>query len=152
VMESALRSAYFFLTGQELKKVEFKAVRGMKGIKEAKVKFGDLTLKVAIAATAKNARIVLEKLKKDPKAYDYVEVMACPGGCIGGGGQPIPSTERIVWERIKALYKIDDSMHLRKAHLNPIVKDFFDNYIAKISKKKASAILHTHYKKKEKFE
>jgi iron-only hydrogenase group A len=152
VMESALRSAYFFLTGQELKKVEFKSVRGMKGIKEAKVKIGDRTLKVAVAATAKNARIILEKLKKDPKAYDYVEVMACPGGCIGGGGQPIPSTERIVWERIKALYKIDDSMYLRKAHLNPIVKDFFDNYIAKISKKQASAILHTHYEKKEKFE
>lgn len=152
VMESALRSAHYFLTGKELKKVEFKAVRGMKYIKEAKIKFGKKTLKVAVCAMAKNAHELIEKVKKNPKLYDYIEVMACPGGCIGGGGQPIPSTERIIQERIKALYKIDNQMKIREAHLNPIVQDFFDNYISKISKRKASKILHTSFKRKKKFE
>lgn len=152
VMESALRSAYFFITGKELKDVKFKEVRGMEGIKEAKIKIGRKTLKVAVVATAKNARILIEKIKKNPKLYDYVEVMACPGGCIGGGGQPIPSTEKIIAKRIKALYEIDDKMKVRSAHTNPVVKDFFDNYIAKISKRKASKILHTSYKRKKKGE
>ena len=152
VMESALRSAHYFLTGKELKKVEFKAVRGMEYIKEAKVKFGKKTLKVAVVALAKNANKIIEEVKKHPKKYHYIEVMACPGGCIGGGGQPIPSTEKIIAERIKALYKIDDKMKVRSAHTNPVVKDFFDNYIAKISKRKAHKILHTNYKRKKKFE
>ena len=152
VMESALRSAHFFMTGKELKRVEFKRVRGMKYIKEAKVKIGKKTLKVAVCAMAKNANELIEEVKKHPKKYDYIEVMACPGGCIGGGGQPIPSAERIIWERVKALYKIDDKMKIRSAHTNPVVQDFFDNYIAKISKRKASKILHTKFKRKKKFE
>jgi len=151
VMESALRSAHFFLTGKELKKVEFKKVRGMKYIKEAKVKFGKKTLKVAVCAMAKNANELIERVKKNPKLYDYIECMACPGGCIGGGGQPIPSTERIIWERVKALYKIDDKMKVRSAHTNPVVKDFFE-YVAKLPKDKASAILHRKFKRKRKFE
>ncbi len=152
VMESALRTAHFFLTGKELKKVEFKSVRGMKYLKKAKVKMGSKTLNVAVCATPKYAAMIIEELKKNPKAYDYIEVMSCPGGCIGGGGQPIPSTERIIWERVKSLYKIDDNMQIRSAHQNPIVKDFFENYIAKLPEKEARAILHRHYEKKEKFE
>lgn len=152
VMESALRSAYHFLTGKELKKVEFKAVRGMKGIKEANIKFGKMTLKVAVAYTPKNARVLIDAFKKYPQKYHYIEVMACPGGCIGGGGQPIPSTEAIIWERIKALYRIDEGMKLRTAHQNPIVIDFFENYIKKLPKKERDAILYTHYKRKKKFE
>jgi NADH-quinone oxidoreductase subunit G/NADP-reducing hydrogenase subunit HndD len=152
VMESALRSAHYFLTGKDLKKVEFKSVRGMQGIKKATVKMGKKTLKVAVAYMAKNAHALIEELKKNPKAYDYIEVMACPGGCIGGGGQPIPSTEAIIWERIKALYKIDDKMKIRCAHRNPIVVDFFENYIAKLPRSRQKAILHTHYSKKKKFE
>jgi NADP-reducing hydrogenase subunit HndD len=152
VMESALRSAHFFLTGEELKKVEFNAVRGIEYIKEAKIKIGKKTLKVAVCAMAKNASELIRRLKKNPKLYDYIEVMSCPGGCIGGGGQPMPSTERIVQERIKALYTIDDKMKMRSAHANPVVRDFFDNYIAGISKRKASKILYTKYKRKRKFE
>ena len=152
VMESALRSAHYFLTGKELKRPEFKQVRGMQGIKEAKVKIGKKILRVAVAATAKNAAALIEKLKKNPKAYDYVEVMACPGGCIGGGGQPIPSTEKIIEKRIQALYKIDDKMKLRKAHKNPVVKEFFEEYVSKLPKKKQEALLYTSYRRKKKFE
>ncbi len=152
VMESALRTAYRDITGEELANVEFKQVRGMKGLKRATIEIGDKKLKVVIAATAKNVRIVLDELKRDPDAFHYMEVMACPGGCIGGGGQPIPTSERIVKERIECLYAIDDKMKLRKAHENPVVQDFFDNYIEKLPLKEQAAILHTSYSKKQKFE
>jgi NADP-reducing hydrogenase subunit HndD len=152
VMESALRTAYFMMTGQELKKVEFQAVRGMAGIKKAKIKIGNRTLKVAVVSTAANAEKIIQELKKDKNAYDYIEVMACPGGCIGGGGQPIPTTLKIVKKRIDALYSIDDKMKIREAHLNPVVKDFFDNYIARLPAGKRKKILHTGYARKNKFE
>jgi len=152
VMESALRSAYYFITGKELKKVEFKEVRGMQGIKTAKVKMGNRTLNVAVATMPKNFDKLIGDVKKHPKKYDYIEMMACPGGCIGGGGQPYPNSERIIWERIKALYRIDDKMKIRKAHKNPMVIDFFENYIAKLSKPKQEAILLTRYNRKRKFE
>jgi len=151
VMESALRSAYHFIAGKDLPKLEFKQVRGMEKIKTAEVKFGSKKLKVAVAATALAAEKVIQELKKNPRAYDYVEVMACPGGCIGGGGQPIPSTEAIIAKRIAGLYQIDTSMKLRRAHQNPIVKEYMEEYIPKLSEKKQSELLHTHYSKKQKF-
>ena len=152
VMESALRSVHYFLTGKELKKVEFKKVRGMEGIKTAKVKMGKRTFKVAVAHMAKNSYKLIEDFKKYPKKYLYIEMMACPGGCIGGGGQPYPNTEQIIWERIKALYKIDDKMKIRKAHKNPVVMEFFENYVAKLSKEKQHTILLRSYERKKKFE
>jgi iron-only hydrogenase group A len=150
VMESALRSAHDFITGKDLKKVEFQAVRGMEGIKKAMIEIGDLKLNVAVVATVKNIPLILNELKKNPKAYDYIEVMACPGGCIGGGGQPIPSTEAIVKERTKGLYAIDKKKKIRKAHQNPVVQDFF-KYVKTLSKEKQHALLHRSYSKKEKF-
>jgi iron only hydrogenase large subunit-like protein len=79
-------------------------------------------------------------------------MMACPGGCIGGGGQPYPNSERIIWERIQALYKIDDKMKIRRCHNNPVVKEFFEDYIAVLPRSKQHSILLTKYKKKRKFE
>jgi NADH-quinone oxidoreductase subunit G/NADP-reducing hydrogenase subunit HndD len=152
VMESALRTAYFKLTGKELEKIDFKKIRGIEGIKTAKVKIGSRTLKVAVAATAANAAKIISELKQDKHAYDYVEVMGCPGGCIGGGGQPIPTTLEIVKKRIAALYKIDAGMKIRKAHLNPVVNDFFENYIERLPVKKQKKILNTTYSRKKKFE
>jgi len=152
VMESALRSAYYFITGKELKDVKFESVRGMQGIKEAEIKMGDKKIRVAVAATAKNSAKLIEEVKKHPKKYTYIEMMACPGGCIGGGGQPYPNSERIIWERIKTLYRIDDKMKLRKAHKNPQVIDFFENYVAKLPKGKQHELLLTHYSRKRKFE
>lgn len=152
VMESALRSAYYFLNGKELKDIEFEEVRGMDGVKTATIDMGIKKIKVAVVAMAKNANIIIHKLKKDPHLFDYIEFMACPGGCIGGGGQPIPNTDRIIAERIKALYKIDRKMKIRRAHLNPIVKDFIENYIKKLTPKRRFSILERNYSKKEKFE
>jgi iron-only hydrogenase group A len=152
VMESALRTACYKLTGSELKKVEFKAVRGMEGIKKAKIMIGKKTLNVAVVSTAVNAEIIIQEIQKNKNAYDYIEVMACPGGCIGGGGQPIPTTLEIVKKRSGALYKIDTEKKIRKAHLNPVVKDFFDNYVEKLPRDEQKKILYTHYSRKNKFE
>lgn len=152
VMESALRSAYYFLTGQELKKVEFEQVRGMQGIKRATIEINSHKIKVAVVATAANVKTIMEELKADPQAYHYIEVMSCPGGCIGGGGQPIPSTERIIAQRIAGLYKIDDKMKLRRAHKNPIVKRYMEEYIPGLPEHKQRELLYTHYAKKKRFE
>lgn len=151
VMESALRSASDFLTGESLEKIEFTAVRGMQGVKKAQIKIGDLTLKVAVAATMKNAEVIIKELQDNPEAYDYVEIMACLGGCIGGGGQPIPSTEALVAQRTKELYDIDRQKTVRKAHLNPVVQEFFD-FLQTIPEQKKHQILHRSYRKKSKFE
>ncbi len=152
VMESALRTAYYDITGKELGKVDFKAVRGIEGIKKTKIKIGKRILKIVVAATAANAEKIIRELKKNKKAYDYVEVMACPGGCIGGGGQPIPTTLQIVKKRIESLYGIDSKMKLRKAHLNPVVRDFFDNYVNRLPRVGRHKILETNYSRKNKFE
>ncbi len=151
VMESALRTAYFLVTGEEYGKIEFHEVRGMKGIKRADITIGDITLKVAVVATAKNFKIIADEIRKDPNAYHYIEVMACPGGCIGGGGQPIPSTYKIIEKRIEGLYAIDRGMKLRTAHQNEVVKEFFE-YVDSLPKKERDAILYTTYSQKKKFE
>jgi iron-only hydrogenase group A len=158
VMESALRTAAKMLTGQDLPRLEFEAVRGMKGLKKTIVRLDlpdgkELQLKVAVVSTPKNARIVINELKKNPHVYDYIEFMACPGGCIGGGGQPLTSTEAIVAERIKALYQIDQNKKIRSAHDNPVVKDFFeflekDKFGQEIEKQ----LLHTSYQAKQRGE
>jgi iron only hydrogenase large subunit-like protein len=100
----------------------------------------------------KNANKIISEIRTNPELYDYIEVMACPGGCIGGGGQPIPTTMKIVKERIKSLYNIDSSMELRKAHQNPVVRDFFDNYIKNLPEEQIKSILETNYSHKHKYE
>ncbi|MEI8230435.1 MAG: [FeFe] hydrogenase, group A [Candidatus Peregrinibacteria bacterium] len=151
VMESALRTAYKMATGRELPGIDFLPARGFEGVKRATVEIGNRKVNIAVVATAKNVRIFLDELKKNPRAYDYVEVMACPGGCIGGGGQPIPNTFAIVKERIKGLYGIDKKMTMRRAHENPVVKEFFQ-YLETVSPEKKKALLYRGYSKKEKGE
>ncbi|HBK35100.1 MAG: Hydrogenase, Fe-only [Candidatus Uhrbacteria bacterium GW2011_GWE2_40_58] len=152
VMESALRTAVHLMDGKELERLEFEEVRGMKGLKKAEIILDGQTIRVAVCATKANVDIVMEQLKQDPEAYHYVEVMACPGGCIGGGGQPIPTTNRIIAKRIAGLYKIDGKMAIRRAHENPQVKTFMEEYIAQLPKKRQKEILHTVYRKRERFE
>jgi len=149
VMESALRTVYEKITRKTLLRLDFKNVRGVKGIKEATVKIGKKALKVAVANGIKNAKEILDRLHKDPKLYDYIEVMACPGGCIGGGGQPIPVTKEIRKKRAQALYTIDSRLKVRKAHENPIVKKVFKEFLDR-NKKLAHEILHTTYQRAEK--
>lgn len=149
-MESALRSAARMLTGQELPKIDLEEVRGLKGIKRATIKIGNQEVKVAVVATARNARNILEEIKRGSANYDYIEFMACPGGCIGGGGQPLTSTMAIVKKRIAGLYDIDQKKKLRRAHENPVVQEFFNYLSTKPSL--AKEILYTSYSSKNKFE
>ena len=107
---------------------------------------GDRTIKMAVVSGIGNAKIILEELKKNPKAYDAVEVMACPGGCIGGGGQPIPTTPEIRQKRMEALYKLDKSMKIRKAHENKAVSEALKWLKGK--GKLEHQVLHTNYKKR----
>lgn len=144
VMEAALRTAYELITGEELKQIDFEHVRGTTGIKEAEVEIGDLKLRVAVAHGLGNARTILEKIKQGEE-YHFVEFMACPGGCIGGGGQPLPGTEDVIEKRMAALYEIDKTKKLRKSHENPYIKKIYEEYLEKPGSHKAHELLHTHY-------
>lgn len=144
VMEAALRTAYELLTGEELAALDFKEVRGIKGIKEAEVKIGAMNLKVAVTNGLGNARKILERIKAGEE-FHFVEFMACPGGCIGGGGQPLPATEDVLEKRLEALYAIDRNKKIRKSHQNPYIKKIYQEYLEKPGSHKAHQLLHTHY-------
>ncbi|HCB93472.1 MAG TPA: ferredoxin [Selenomonas sp.] len=147
VMEAALRTVYEKFTGKTLPKLEFEDVRGFKGIKEAEVDLGTRKVKVAIVHTLKNARVVMEQVQKGESPYDFIEIMACPGGCIGGGGQPIGTTNEIRKKRIEALYKLDKSLPLRKSHENPDIITLYKDFLGEPLSEKAHELLHTHYHK-----
>ncbi|ACL69059.1 NADH-dependent [FeFe] hydrogenase, group A6 [Halothermothrix orenii] len=144
VMEAALRTAYELVTGEKLGQLDFKNVRGEAGIKEAEVTLNGTQLKVAVAHGLGNVRKLMELIKSG-KEYHFVELMACPGGCIGGGGQPIPTSEDIRRKRIEALYKIDKNKKLRKSHENPYIKKLYQEFLDKHGSHKAHELLHTHY-------
>ncbi|MBP2639757.1 MAG: hndD 3 [Firmicutes bacterium] len=145
VMEAALRTVAEVVTGKELPSIEFTSVRGLTGIKEAVIPVGDLKVKVAVAHTLANARIMLEKIKAGEADYHFIEVMACPGGCIGGGGQPISTCEGFRQKRIDAIYECDQGSALRKSHDNPAVKELYDTWLIKPLGEKSHHLLHTHY-------
>lgn len=148
VVESALRTAYFKATGKNLAKLEVKAVRGQTGIKKASVAIGKKKVRIAIVSGIDNARKILEELKENPHAYDGVEVMACPGGCIGGGGQPLPNTPAKRKARAEALYSIDDKAKLRLAHESEVIKTVYGEFLK--NKKMRHAFCHTKFSKKKK--
>jgi iron only hydrogenase large subunit-like protein len=127
VMEAALRTVYEVLTGKGLPSLNFYDVRGLDGIKEATVKINDLEVKVAVAHGLGNAKNLLKQIEKGESPYHFIEVMACPGGCIGGGGQPIKSTMAVKEKRIEAIYHIDEDLPLRKSHKNPDVMRLYEN-------------------------
>lgn len=143
VFESAFRTAYFKITGQELADEAVAEIRGTEGIKVKEIKVGDKTIKVCVLSGIKNAKKVLEELKNNPKLYDAVEVMACPGGCVGGGGQPMPTNKKIVKKRSESLYEIDRTKNIRRAHENPAVKKIYPEFFTNDDIKKK--VLHTHF-------
>ena len=154
VMEAALRTAYEVITGKTLEDVNFTAVRGMDGIKEASVKIGDLDVNVAVASSTGKASELLEMVKKGEKNYTFIEIMGCPGGCVNGGGQPIVSSQIRNWTdirplRAKALYDEDASKKLRKSHQNPEIKQIYEEYLGKPNGHKSHELLHTTYEKRE---
>ncbi len=156
VMEAAVRTAADILTGKSLDNVDYKAVRGIEGIKEAEIPIGDMKLKVAVANGLGNARKLLERVKSGEAEYQFIEIMACPGGCVNGGGQPIQSSKvkmdiDLRSERAKALYEEDLAMPVRKSHENPIVKEMYAEYIGEPCGHKAHELLHTHYKARAKY-
>lgn len=156
VMEAALRTVADVLTGQDIEQVDYTSVRGLEGIKEATVNVNGMDIKIAVAHNTTNAGILLDKIKNGEADYHFIEVMACPGGCVNGGGQPIqPANVRNVIdiraERAKALYSEDAASTVRKSHKNPEIKRLYDEYLGKPNSHKAHELLHTHYVSREKF-
>ena len=156
VMEAALRTAVETITGQTLENPEFTEVRGTKGIKEASYKVGDLEVKVAVASGLENARIICDQIKNGTSPYQFIEIMACPGGCVNGGGQPIVDayTRRNVDVqalRAKVLYDIDKAAPIRKSHESPVVKAIYEEFLGKPGSHEAHEILHTTYVERKKY-
>lgn len=146
VMEAALRTAYALITGTELESVEIQAVRGMEGVREATIQVGDLPVKAAVAHGLANAREVLEGIKSGRFAdYHFIEIMCCPGGCIGGGGQPQPTSPEIRKKRTEAIYEEDVAMKIRKSHENPAVTMLYKEFLGEPLSHKSHELLHTHY-------
>ncbi|HOL05667.1 MAG TPA: NADH-dependent [FeFe] hydrogenase, group A6 [Syntrophorhabdaceae bacterium] len=146
VMEAALRTAYELATGKTLEDIDFVQVRGLNGIKEATIPvegIGDV--KVAVAHGLGNARKLMERIKSGEAGYHFIEIMACPGGCVGGGGQPIPVDARIRTLRAQALYSEDKSLKYRKSHENPSIKKIYEEFLKEPLGEKSHKLLHTKY-------
>lgn len=156
VMEAALRTVAEVVLGKPIDKLDFKSVRGMKGIKVASVALGETTVKVCVASSLSNAKKVLEDVKAGKCDYQFIEIMTCPGGCVNGGGQPIqPSSVTnnvdVRSLRAKAIYDTDKKSKLRKSHENPVVKALYSEYFGQPGSHRAHEILHTTYKKRNKY-
>lgn len=146
VMEAALRTAYFKLTGKNLEKLELEDIRGLEGIREKTVKINDnLEIRVAIVNGIGYIKPIIEEIEKGTSPYHFIEVMTCPGGCINGGGQPIQSNPEKVIKRIKALYEIDQKSKNRLSHENESVKQLYKEFLGEPNSHKAHELLHTHY-------
>ena len=150
VMEAALRTASELLTGKELEKVEFQEVRGAHGVKEAVYKIAGKSVRVCVLSGTGNAKKVLEDIRAGKRQYDFIEIMACPGGCVNGGGQPLqPSVIRnfrsVSAMRSEALYNEDANMTLRKSHKNPLIREIYRTYLGEAGGEIAHKLLHTSY-------
>jgi len=145
VMEAALRTAYKLVTGKELEAIDIKPVRGLKGVKEATVDVGGLQVKVAVAHGMGNARKLLDPAAAGQAPYHFIEIMACPGGCVGGGGQPIGFNLEVRATRANCLYDEDKSLTYRKSHENPAIQKIYADYLEKPLGEKSHHLLHTKY-------
>lgn len=150
VMEAALRTVVEVLEGKSSENIDYKKVRGVKGIKEATYDVAGISVKVAVASSLANARLIMDKIKAGKCNYHFIEIMSCPGGCVNGGGQPIKSgyernNKDIRAIRADAIYKTDKKMALRKSHENPAIKELYDTYLGEPNGHKAHKILHTSY-------
>ncbi|MCC3145576.1 [FeFe] hydrogenase, group A [Halanaerobium sp. Z-7514] len=147
VMEAALRTAYDLITGEELKEIDFESIRGFEGIKKAAVNIDGLEVKVAVAHGLANARKIFE-LIKNGEQFHFVEFMTCPGGCLGGGGQPLAASEEVLQKRMDAIYEIDKKKEYRKSHENPYIQKLYEEYLDEPGSEKAHQLLHTKYIKR----
>ncbi len=164
VMEAALRTAYELVTGRDVPfdRLNILPVRGLEGIKEASIKIDGclpqwsflegVELRVAVAHGLKNARIIMDQIVAGKSPYHFIEVMACPGGCIGGGGQPIPTNDEVRKKRIQAIYEEDAGLPIRKSHENPEIKQIYEEFLTDGPLgKKSHKLLHTHYTKRNRY-
>jgi len=163
VMEAALRTAYEIITGREVPfaNLDITPVRGMEGVREASIKIEGcvpdwnflegVELKVAVAHGLINARKIMDQVEAGESPYHFVEVMACPGGCIGGGGQPIPTNEEIRKARVAAIYEEDANLPLRKSHENPEIAQIYKDYLTAPLGEKSHHLLHTKYRRRNRY-
>ncbi len=162
VMEAALRTAYYTLTGKEHEAIKFEQVRGMEGLKEAELNINGTVLKVAVASGMKNAKVLLDQIRDGKSPYAFIEIMGCPGGCVNGGGQPyvkpmfLPNEDTNILDtfrekRANALYSEDERQTLRQSHNNTQVQALYKEFLGKPNSHKAHELLHTSYAPKEKF-
>ncbi|MFP4374553.1 MAG: NADH-dependent [FeFe] hydrogenase, group A6 [Spirochaetaceae bacterium] len=150
VMEAALRSAYYLITGEDREKVEFNEVRGLDGVREAKIDIRGTEVRVAVAHSISNVTKVLEQVKAaqakgEELPYHFIEVMACPGGCVSGGGQPYGTTNAVRRKRIKGLYSDDTKRNIRQSHHNTAIKELYDSFLGEPLSEKSHRYLHTSY-------
>ena len=162
VMEAALRTAYYVLTNKEHKPIEFTAVRGMKGLKEATIEINGAELKVAVASGMRNAKVLMDDIRAGKSPYTFIEIMGCPGGCINGGGQPyvkpcfLPNEENNILDtycekRAAALYSEDERQNVRQSHNNKQVQQLYKEFLGEPNSHKAHELLHTTYVSRERF-
>ncbi len=149
VMEAALRTAHVLLTGKEMDDLKITPVRGLDGIKEAKLNINGMEIGVAVVSGLANAGKLMEQIKAGRKDLHFIEVMTCPGGCIAGGGQPIQTDPERIKARLKALYKLDSQETLRTSHQNPDIKRIYAEYLGKPLSHKSHELLHTHYTERD---
>jgi NADP-reducing hydrogenase subunit HndD len=146
VIEAAVRTAYELYTGKDLPKVDFHELRGMEGIRKATIDFNGLPLNIGIAHGLGNARQLLEEIRAGKSSFHAIEIMSCPGGCIGGGGQPYHHGDAdVIKKRQLAIYREDSNKTIRKSHENPYIKKLYDEYLGKPLGHKAHELLHTKY-------
>lgn len=162
VMEAALRTAYHELTGKEYEAVEFTAVRGMQGLKEATLNIAGSEIKVAVASGMRNAKVLMDEIRSGKSPYTFIEIMGCPGGCINGGGQPyvkpcfLPNEDNNILDtykekRAQALYSEDERQKVRQSHNNKQVQKLYSDFLGKPNSHKAHELLHTTYVSRERF-
>lgn len=162
VMEAALRTAYHELTGKEYEAVEFTAVRGMQGLKEATLNIAGSEIKVAVASGMRNAKVLMDEIRSGKSPYTFIEIMGCPGGCVNGGGQPyvkpcfLPNEDNNILDtykekRAQALYSEDERQKVRQSHNNKQVQKLYSDFLGKPNSHKAHELLHTTYVSREKF-
>lgn len=151
VMEAALRTVAEVLDGKELPDVEFQQVRGFAGVREATVRIAGKNVRVAIANGLAQAKRLLESIRAGEAEYHFIEIMGCPGGCIGGGGQPLSTDPEIRMKRASALYRQDMLKKVRKSHDNPAVQELYRSFLGEPNSEKAHQLLHTHYQARSRY-
>jgi iron only hydrogenase large subunit-like protein len=145
VMEAALRTAADWIENKDLQTIEYTQIRSMETKKEATLTLAGKEIKICVVHTLGEARKLMEDIRNKKSPYHFIEIMACFGGCIGGGGQPAYPTKEVLGKRVEALFKVDSSLPFRKSHKNPAVLEFYKENVGEFGNEKAHKLLHTHY-------